>query len=181
MDLFVNDALRGRLTEAVSARRFVEAGNATLTLVSRSGVRFTYKFQRPRQDLEGAPYGASGDPADQSGEHDAAKALARPIFVKLLSGPDNEGDYTYMGMLRPHAMSELVRTRASRVGSMALSWKGITWFLFHLYHEKGDRVRLFEQLEVWHEGRCGRCGRKLTVPDSVRTGFGPDCAEMVLP
>ena len=32
-------------------------------------------------------------------------------------------------------------------------------------------------LEVWHEGRCGRCGRKLTTPQSVETGFGPVCAQ----
>lgn len=33
------------------------------------------------------------------------------------------------------------------------------------------------ECEVWHEGRCGRCGRKLTVPESIETGIGPDCAK----
>lgn len=32
-------------------------------------------------------------------------------------------------------------------------------------------------LEVWHEGRCCRCCRVLTVPASVEMGYGPDCAE----
>ena len=27
-------------------------------------------------------------------------------------------------------------------------------------------------LEVIHSGRCGRCARKLTVPESVASGFG---------
>jgi hypothetical protein len=27
-----------------------------------------------------------------------------------------------------------------------------------------------------HAGRCGRCGKTLTVPESKATGLGPDCA-----
>ena len=29
-------------------------------------------------------------------------------------------------------------------------------------------------LEVWHEGRCGKCGRKLIVPESIARGIGPE-------
>jgi len=32
------------------------------------------------------------------------------------------------------------------------------------------------QVQFWHEGRCGRCNRRLTVPESITLGFGPDCA-----
>jgi hypothetical protein len=34
-----------------------------------------------------------------------------------------------------------------------------------------------EQVEFYHEGRCGKCGRKLTDPESIRRGLGPQCAE----
>lgn len=30
-------------------------------------------------------------------------------------------------------------------------------------------------LEIWHEGRCCRCGRTLTVPESIEMGIGPEC------
>ena len=33
------------------------------------------------------------------------------------------------------------------------------------------------EIEVWHEGACCYCGRKLTVPASIELGIGPDCAE----
>lgn len=33
------------------------------------------------------------------------------------------------------------------------------------------------EIEVWHEGACCYCGRKLTVPASIELGVGPDCAE----
>jgi len=32
-------------------------------------------------------------------------------------------------------------------------------------------------LEIWHEGRCGRCNRKLTVPASIALGIGPECGQ----
>ncbi len=32
-----------------------------------------------------------------------------------------------------------------------------------------------EQLEVWHEGCCGKCGRKLTDAESIARGIGPEC------
>ena len=32
-------------------------------------------------------------------------------------------------------------------------------------------------IEVWHEGLCSHCARKLTVPASIQLGLGPDCAE----
>jgi hypothetical protein len=33
------------------------------------------------------------------------------------------------------------------------------------------------QIKIWHCGRCGACARALSVPASIKTGFGPDCAE----
>lgn len=32
-------------------------------------------------------------------------------------------------------------------------------------------------LEVFHVGRCGRCGKKLTTPESILTGLGPTCSK----
>lgn len=28
---------------------------------------------------------------------------------------------------------------------------------------------------MFHAGRCGRCGRLLTTPESIESGLGPDC------
>jgi hypothetical protein len=41
---------------------------------------------------------------------------------------------------------------------------------------QGDECELPKGLKVHHEGRCCRCGRKLTVPESIETGLGPECA-----
>jgi hypothetical protein len=38
-------------------------------------------------------------------------------------------------------------------------------------------VGLPERIEVWHEGCCRYCSKRLTVPASIELGMGPDCAE----
>lgn len=30
---------------------------------------------------------------------------------------------------------------------------------------------------VQHAGRCGKCGRLLTVPESIESGLGPECSK----
>jgi hypothetical protein len=32
-------------------------------------------------------------------------------------------------------------------------------------------------IEAWHEGKCGKCGRTLTVPSSILNGLGPECVK----
>lgn len=36
-----------------------------------------------------------------------------------------------------------------------------------------------ETWEFWHEGCCGRCGRRLTVPASIELGHGHNCAHLL--
>lgn len=90
-------------------------------------------------------------------------------FVKLLHGPENTSDFVYLGHFRLGSYSH---GRKSSVGPDAPGARAFAWFAAHLLASK-----LPASLEVWHEGRCGHCNRKLTVPESVATGFGPDCSE----
>lgn len=46
--------------------------------------------------------------------------------------------------------------------------KALGWLLNH--HDSLPNI-----VHVLHNGRCSRCGRKLTDPESLRTGIGPTC------
>ena len=89
-------------------------------------------------------------------------------FVKVLTGPDNTQDYRYLGFLRRGVYFH--GGAKAKVSATAPSAISFDWFWRHL-----ARNALPETVEVHHEGKCGRCGRALTVPESIQSGFGPEC------
>lgn len=154
-----HDELAGAFQDATDLHRFLLAGRATITVTSKkTGGRFTFKLSRPDEE--------PGNPRE------------RPIWISVLSGPDNTSDYAYLGTIWIDAQGSWAYRHGvkSRVAETAPSVRAARWFLAILQR---DPVRLFVEAEVWHAGRCGRCGRKLTVPESIATGFGPECAGKV--
>ncbi len=93
-------------------------------------------------------------------------------FVKFLSGPDNVNAYTFLGTIFADGSFRL--TSRNSITAQTPSAVAFTWFFDAI-----ASAQVPAQLEFWHEGRCGRCGRVLTVPESIATGFGPECAGMV--
>jgi hypothetical protein len=93
-------------------------------------------------------------------------------FVSVLSGPD---DYRYLGAVTPEGKPVLTKASRSRGLSMATpSWRAFSW----LWNSASKNPDALNQADVYHSGKCGRCGRALTVPESLRTGLGPVCAKL---
>lgn len=92
-----------------------------------------------------------------------------PHFVSVLTGADNENDFSFLGSI----FGGKVYSHGSRskISSESLSAKAAKWVVSKVI--KGETL---SGCEVWHAGKCGRCGRKLTVPESIETGIGPECA-----
>lgn len=131
---------------------FIFAGKAIFTIQSReSGEHFTYKITQLI---------------------DHSSNLRKDVwFVKVLTGPDNSSNYTFIGTIFADK-STYVHSKKTRIGSDALSVKTLDWFIRHLSHNSPK----LDQCVVYHEGVCARCGRKLTQPQSLNTGFGKECA-----
>lgn len=100
----------------------------------------------------------------------AGKGEGAPHFVSVLTGPDNTADYTYLGCI--FADGRFVVTRKSTISPSAPSAVAFSWVWKRL-----QAGRDLGPAEVHHEGHCGRCGRALTVPESIESGIGPTCAE----
>lgn len=147
---------RGELEKNGSLLPYILAGRADVTLENeRTGGRFTFRVSAPRKRTD-----AGGLVMD-------FEAAVR--FVKVLTGPDNSTDYEFIGTVFDG--ERYVSSPKSRISADAPSSRAWRWFF-----ERVSAGRdLPEELRVYHEGRCCRCGRKLTVPESVRTGFGPEC------
>ena len=127
------------------ALRFITAGNCTFTLKSLI-----------------------------TGRHITYKAVYSEyygksrIYVKYLNGSDNETSYQHLCMIEKEGFPKLIK--GGKVSPEQLSWKSFRYVFNMLL--MGE---FMTQLEIWHSGTCGRCGRKLTVPESIASGYGPEC------
>jgi len=150
----------GLMTDAKQVLAFMLSGNATLTFKGKT-CRYTYKISK----------------GDEPTDEQKAKGWSQAWFVALLTGSDNESDYTYMGIIRTDRRTGILsfytagRTRYNMQSPNVVAF---TW-AFNIMLQG----RMPVGMEVWHEGRCGRCGRKLTDDVSIKNGFGPTCIELM--
>lgn len=95
-------------------------------------------------------------------------------LLTLLTGPDNDRDFTYVGVVKEDG--SLHTTRASKVTTEAKSFKVAAWTLKKVWSGQPFPAGY----GINHKGRCGRCGRALTRPEGIdpkgwRYGFGEVC------
>lgn len=108
---------------------------------------------------------------------EASDRWPEAYFVSLLTGPDNTSDYQYIGKLDPFT-GQVSTTAKSKLAQDSYPVRLLNRVLARVW--SGD-YQAFEDhgYRLHHEGRCGRCGRKLTTPSSVTTGIGPECAKIM--
>ena len=85
-------------------------------------------------------------------------------FVSVLTNPDV---YQFIGSIID---SSFKHSKKSKISVNAQSVQ-----VFNYIFSKLQSNSLPEFIEIWHNVKCGRCGRVLTVPSSIETGFGPEC------
>lgn len=93
------------------------------------------------------------------------------FFVSCLYGSANESDYAYLGIVDGENCFRV--TAKSRFTNDSPQARAFEWTWRRLV----TLAELPEAIEFWHEGRCGHCGRLLTVPESIASGIGPECAK----
>jgi hypothetical protein len=100
----------------------------------------------------------------------AKDGAAPPLhFAAVLTGPDNGQSYEYLGTI--FGGKRYAHGQKSRISPDAQSAVVFEW-VWHCL----SAGRMHPELAVYHEGRCGRCARRLTDPTSIETGLGPTCA-----
>lgn len=141
---------------------FLFAGKAVFTVDNGAGTHFTYKVRAWTPEGETSPI----------------------YLTYLLTGPDRSRDWSYLGTLRNRAgLAVTFRlSPKSKVSTGALSVKVLEWALSVVdgrYQANHPTKPIPPQYSIRHIGVCARCGRPLTHPESLTTGFGPDCYEIV--
>lgn len=89
-------------------------------------------------------------------------------FASVLSG---ESEYIFLGIISKDDRTKLIRTKASQLPVTDERHLALKYFL----HSVIGKNTIPSTLEVWHVGKCGRCARPLTHPESIERGIGPEC------
>lgn len=90
------------------------------------------------------------------------------IVVSLLTGGDNTFNYTSFGFLDPITYRVSIWKKFQNVENYPKYGRIIERMFTDLLPEK---------LVVSHSGKCFKCGRTLTTPESIESGIGPVCAD----
>lgn len=130
---------------------FLKGGKAFFTVSNNKGEHYTFRISSPK------PKNDNDTP---------------PLFASVLKGPDNYSNYKYIGIYDPARMT--VRcTKASKYREGSTEYKVLLWAV-GVIHEAYDCPAGYE---MRHAGKCCVCGRKLTTPESIEAGIGPECAK----
>ncbi len=131
--------------------------NGTYTMTSPKGGHRTFSIKTQPTDSKFQP---------------GARILA------LLTGPDNHDDYTGFAFVNDEGIRVWQSKRGQGDERSAYDWYAIMlWSLATRGAESRWNKKGYELLV---EGRCLICNRKLTEPESIRTGIGPTCRERLV-
>jgi hypothetical protein len=124
------------------------------------------------------------------GRMDPTPRFPNPGYaLTLLAGPDNENSFVYIGMVNPET-GELRLTKNSRRNDSSPDVIIFRWLMGGAHSRITVKTATGESKpyaggvfgdntlaggQVHHEGKCGCCGRTLTVPESIKRGIGPEC------
>jgi hypothetical protein len=92
------------------------------------------------------------------------------FIVYVLTGNDNTANYSYMCHIIPDTM-EMKKITNSKFTPNSTAYVAFEYVFYNLLTRQ-----TMPKVEIWQSGRCCRCGRLLTVPESIESGIGPECA-----
>ena len=92
-------------------------------------------------------------------------------IIGLLTGPDNTSCYTPFGFVTDKGISVWQR-KLGRDKRSAYEWYAI--MLWEIVVKQNPEWTI--KYTHMNEATCCRCNRKLTRPDSILSGIGPECA-----
>jgi len=143
---------RGKIENIADIKRFIFAGNATFTIVNNnSGNRFTYKVVK-KEKKEGNGF---------------------IWFVNLLSGTNNDSNYSRLCFMYGNNNGFSIRNKDYKISQKATSYLAFEW----LINKTNNMQEIPSYVDFYHENKCCKCGKKLTVPESIKNGIGPECSK----
>ena len=148
MDLALSHSLTASaVAPFIRATREGRAKGTTMTIVNdATEKRVTIRFRRP-------------------------KGFDKTVLVDVMTGSDNETSFKFVGSVPlsgPLTYSQSKWAKAPQEKA-EFAMTVLNWTFRAI--QAGD----LKTVRVLHEAKCARCGRKLTVPESIDSFMGPEC------
>ena len=134
------------MPNTITNPKFFSAGNAVFTISNESGEHLTFKIRKGKGQWE------------------------KFFAVFYLTGPDNTSSYTYLGKFNPYQLRATPTAKSVMVED-AKPFRVLNWAVKQVAEHKELPIGY----NIQHEGKCCRCGRRLTTPTSIDNGIGPEC------
>lgn len=135
------------------ALKFILAGRCEFVAISgKTGVKIVYEMKRKQSNR------GNGDE-----------------FIYYLK-TKIDSQMVYAGVIFYDKTTELFKFVQGVKGKVSAFHVNIKSILYILNNFNKGRTTL--NLRIYHVGKCGRCGRKLTDEQSILTGLGPTCARL---
>ncbi len=103
---------------------------------------------------------------------DTAEFAPGRRIIGLLTGPDNQTDYTGFGFVD----EEGIQVWSNKRGTDTL-WEKYAEMLWSLALDAALSPWADRGYRIMVEGRCLKCNRVLSDPESIVSGIGPVCGE----
>lgn len=145
---------RGRIKSLAHILHFLHSPKNAIFTLEKDDIHRTYMVNKPK----------NGD----------------IVFVRLLTGKDNSDfhHYTYIGLLIDEPYLSFKAKKQQNWG-LDTDKVSVSVYLMNTLVDNLLRNPKFEESlpHFYHEGKCSKCGKKLTVPASIERGMGAICAK----
>lgn len=133
------------------SKEFLLAGRAVFTVNNDKGEHYTYKVR------------------GKDGEYKGEKQRTFFLSVKKDSLQSRFG-YVYIGIVNPDKGTIKCTTKSHFMPGQR-EYDVAAWASQCVIQKK----LIPDNYQIQHAGRCGRCAKLLTDPQSIERGIGPDC------
>ena len=135
------------------ALRYMLAGKCEFTVVSgKTGTKLGYKITKKK-----AQQGSNSE------------------FIYYLNTSINR-EMIYCGVLFFDEPSNTFKFGKGARGQLQADHTNVRSILYIMNNLQLGNTNL--NMRVYHVGKCGRCGRTLSTPESILTGLGPECSKL---
>jgi hypothetical protein len=131
------------------SKKFLLAGRALYTVDNGSGEHYTFKVRLKKGEWNGKP--------------------SETYFVQV-KAPGGPWPYQYIGILNPDT-GHIKCTSKSAFLPGTKEYDVAAWSTQVVI--RGTMIP--SNYDVRHAGKCGKCAKTLTDPESIERGIGPEC------